>query len=144
VVKWGYDGHIPLIYLVLLAVKRTHAESLEARTSVYHGAHRCILGTHGSEGACTPAPRGGTHACALGKGAHICALGGRARLLPGGGVHVCAPRGARTPAPAGSREGLRVGWWNIISSSLQLFYFPWAEVGPRLVVLSHQGKKLNK
>jgi hypothetical protein len=82
VVKSGYDGHIPLIYLVLLTEKRTHAESLEACASVYHGAHRCALGAHGSEGARTPAPswggattlapREGAHACALSRDAHAC------------------------------------------------------------------------
>jgi hypothetical protein len=91
-----------------------------------------------------PTPQGGTHACALDRGAHVCALGGCARLLPGGGTHVCAPGEARTPASVGGREGLHVGWWDIISSALQFFYFPWAEVGPRLVVFSHRGKKLNK
>jgi hypothetical protein len=58
VVKSGCDGHITLIYLVVLTLKRTHAESLEAHTSVYHGAHRCALGAHGSEGARTSAPWG--------------------------------------------------------------------------------------
>jgi transcription elongation factor len=93
VVKSGYDGHIPLIYLVVLTLKRTHAELLEARTSVYHGAHRCALGAHGSEGARTPAPPWGgatTHAPREGMGAHVCALGM--------GAHVCA-LGAGTPAP---------------------------------------------
>jgi hypothetical protein len=77
VVKWGYDGHIPLIYFVLLAVKMTHAESLEACTSVYHGAHKCTLGTHGSEGVCMPAPPGGR--------ARLRPLGiGRGSMLGGG------------------------------------------------------------
>jgi hypothetical protein len=84
--------------------------------------------------------------------AHLCPRGGegggRARLCPrggeGGGRPCLRPGEARTPAPAGGREGLRVVWWDIISSALQFFYFPWAEVGPGLVVFFHRGKKLNK
>jgi hypothetical protein len=137
-VKWGYDGHIPLIYLILLAMKRTHIESLEACTSVYHGAHRCTLGAHGSEGAYTPVPPGG---------------GGRPRLHPRGGTHTCSQVGARTsasrggvrtPVSAEGREGLHIGWWDIISSALLFFYFPWAKVGLGLVVFSHQVKIFNK
>jgi hypothetical protein len=86
VVKWGYDGHIPLIYLVLLVVKRTHVESLEARTFVYHGAHRCTLGAHGSEGARTPAPWVGARTPAPRWGrARLRPLGvGRGSMLGGG------------------------------------------------------------
>jgi hypothetical protein len=101
VVKSGYDGHIPLIYLVVLTLKRTHAESMEARTSVYHGAYRCALGARGSEGARTPAPPSGgatTHAPREGMGAHVCALGGAHACALGMGAHVCA-LGAGTPAP---------------------------------------------
>jgi hypothetical protein len=105
-VKWGYDGHIPLIYLILLAMKRTHIESLEACTSVYHGAHRCTLGAHGSEGAYTPVPPGG---------------GGRPRLHPRGGTHTCSQVGARTSASRGGCARLcplKVGRGSILGGGI--------------------------
>jgi hypothetical protein len=79
-----------------------HVCALGARTSVYHGAYRCALGAHGSEGARTPAPPsgGGYHACApRGYGRARMRPGRHARLRPGygrarmrpGGAHVCLP-----------------------------------------------------
>jgi hypothetical protein len=71
----------------MLAMKRTHAELLEARMSVYDGAHRCTLGANGSEGACTPVPRGGGRACLRPEEGHTCLhpVGvGRGSMLGGG------------------------------------------------------------
>jgi hypothetical protein len=100
----------------------------------------------GAHWARTPLPPGGGgrphlrpgEACTLAppyRGIHVCALGG---------AHAYSQVGARMHAPAGGREGFHVGWWDIISSALLVFYFPWAEVGLGLVVLSRRVKKLNK
>jgi hypothetical protein len=72
-----------------------------------------------------PVPLGGG-----GGGAYAYTPGRHARLLLGGGAHVCTLRGgARTPAPRGGRTGLRplgVGRGSMLGGGISyplLFYF---------------------